>query len=1096
MRVTCDQCERVLDFSGDRPSYCAYCGQPIPPRPPLAQTDAYDEANTPSDVVSLASTQVPHEQAFPETPPDRIGEYRITRRLGSGGMGTVYEAEDEHSGRRVAVKVIKPQMAASDGAIERFRQEGRLASLIAHPRCDFVLKADEDAGRPYIVMELMPGATLKDLVEQQGPLSPSHAVSKVLDVLDGLGEAHQLGVIHRDVKPSNCFVLPDGHVKIGDFGLAKSLQQQGHITRTGAFLGTPLFASPEQIKGEPIDARTDVYSVAATLYYLLTGKAPFEGGDPTATVARIVSESAPSVRLHRPRVPPKLEQVVMRGLERQREKRWHDLDEFRQALLPFVPGYYQYAGRRARLRALAADGVLLLPPLLLLLQLTAVFWKPGWLGLPVGVVQDLLGGLLIFGYFMLTEWKLGATVGKGLLRLRVTSITLGHEPTLRQSALRTLCFMAVVLLPGKIVSYVMEGVAPESPVRFWVELAGYAAGVLLLADTTRRGVGYRTLHDLVSGTRVVQLPWPKRRSYFTADGRGATDPASDTLPPVPLGVPDAIGPFRLRGLVQATPDEMILAADDTMLGRKAWVVLQPAALHTITPDRREVTRSTRLRWLTGGTFTVSTNLFPSAARSSARREHEVVWDAFLAATGRPLPTILREQGRLPWADARPILEQLADELTAGCADDTIPAAFAPEQVWLQPNGRLLFIASSEPSEETVTPADRQRRCIEYLRQIAILLLEGRPRPPAAPPRPARAPVPRHDRPIIDRLVVGNPPFQSPAEVHRSLVAQRDHPLEVNTALRLTHLLVMGALLAPVLLAMFAIVRVYYEIAPTSALMDHVRRAERVLAWLDEPEAQRGLGAVHRPHPDLSTALLDLLVERTRVNPDAVRDRIAAGELKQIITDQVERDRKELETLKRSLIRLPLRPLFEGLVFVRERHDETARLNVTEDQRLEVQRMRDLNHALAHAYGDAAHPRRRGRGVFAVPLDELGSSTRTSSFGIAWSAILAGPLVWTLWAALTSGGLLLGVLGLELVRADGRRAAWWQCAWRSALVWFPIVLLLGLSMTVQHVAPRMSWVHWGLWWLAAMTIAVYIVLALVYPTRCAHDRLSGVYVLPK
>src|SRR5262249_1495241 len=151
------------------------------------------------------------------------------------------------------------------------RQEGRLASLIAHPRCVFVFAADEEAGRPYIVMELMPGSTLQDLVDRQGPLPPEQAVARILDVIEGLQEVQRHGVVPRGVKPSNCFLGADGRVRVGDFGLSKSLARDSHLTRTGAFLGTPRFCSPEQLRGEPIDQQSDGYSVAATLYFLLTG---------------------------------------------------------------------------------------------------------------------------------------------------------------------------------------------------------------------------------------------------------------------------------------------------------------------------------------------------------------------------------------------------------------------------------------------------------------------------------------------------------------------------------------------------------------------------------------------------------------------------------------------------------------------------------------------------------------------------------------------------------------------------------------------------------------------------------------------------------
>src|SRR5205085_2009873 len=189
---------------------------------------------------------------------------------------------------------------------------------LVHPRCVFVYAADEEAGRPYIVMELMPGQTLQDLVGEKGPLPVTDAVKKIMDVLEGLHEAHELGVVHRDVKPSNCFLEDDGRVKVGDFGLAKSLVSSAHLTRTGSFLGTPLYASPEQIRADPLTPQTDVYSLAATLYFLLTGKAPFQSGDAAATLARIVSDDPPSLRGVRPEVPEALDRVGFGGWARPR----------------------------------------------------------------------------------------------------------------------------------------------------------------------------------------------------------------------------------------------------------------------------------------------------------------------------------------------------------------------------------------------------------------------------------------------------------------------------------------------------------------------------------------------------------------------------------------------------------------------------------------------------------------------------------------------------------------------------------------------------------------------------------------------------------
>ena len=252
----------------------------------------------------------------------RVGGYRIVRHLGEGGMGSVYEATDDESGKRVAVKLLSTKLASNPISVERFRQEGRLASQLSHPRCVFVYDADADAGRPFIVMELMPGQTLKDVVEKKGRFNSTEAVLRILDVVDGLIEAHRFGLIHRDVKPSNCFLTADDRVKVGDFGLSKSLvesESDVQLTGTGAFLGTVLYAAPEQIRGEEVGYDSDVYSVCATLYYLLTARAPYQHESLTAALARAISEPPPSIRRLRPDVPKALDRVVRKGLERDRK---------------------------------------------------------------------------------------------------------------------------------------------------------------------------------------------------------------------------------------------------------------------------------------------------------------------------------------------------------------------------------------------------------------------------------------------------------------------------------------------------------------------------------------------------------------------------------------------------------------------------------------------------------------------------------------------------------------------------------------------------------------------------------------------------------
>src|SRR5262249_21918197 len=268
------------------------------------------------------------------------------------------------------------------------------------------------------------------------------AVRKILDVTEGLQEAPRQGVIHRDVKPSNCFLDEDGRVKVGDFGLAKSLLGPEHLTRSGSFLGTVLFASPEQIRNEDVGPQTDVYSVCATLFFLLTGRAPFEGDDddPAAALARAVSDPPPSMRAFRKGVPRTLDEVVRRGLARSRRQRWQSLEDLRLALLPFVscPSCTPEIGWRVS--AYLVDLLALVPlelavQKLLLALVPPAHWRLG--PLLLSLLVSLVCGLV---YFALPEWLAGCSPGKFLMRLRVRDAATGDRPSAAQSAWRTLWF--------------------------------------------------------------------------------------------------------------------------------------------------------------------------------------------------------------------------------------------------------------------------------------------------------------------------------------------------------------------------------------------------------------------------------------------------------------------------------------------------------------------------------------------------------------------------------------------------------------------------------------------------------------------------------
>ena len=240
------------------------------------------------------------------------GRYRIERTLGQGGMAVVYLAHDEELHRRVAVKVLADHLTGDDNFRARFLQESKLASRLSHPNVVQVYDAGETDGSPYIVMEYVPGKT----VAQRGKLSPAEAVPLALQACAGLQHAHNAGLVHRDVKPANLLVREDDVLKIADFGIARAAELT-RLTQHGTVLGTAAYLSPEQAAGEEVTAATDIYSLGAVVYELLTGRAPYEFASLAELAAQQTGGVITPLRDLEPSVPEPIEAAVMHALARE-----------------------------------------------------------------------------------------------------------------------------------------------------------------------------------------------------------------------------------------------------------------------------------------------------------------------------------------------------------------------------------------------------------------------------------------------------------------------------------------------------------------------------------------------------------------------------------------------------------------------------------------------------------------------------------------------------------------------------------------------------------------------------------------------------------
>jgi len=710
VQFACPSCHQVIEYQGPRPKFCQHCGEPLSG----SQTDLADAETLIGPSVADLSMTLPDET-------QQLGEYRLLKELGRGGMGVVYEAEHTETGRRVALKVLSPKLPRNSVTVERFLREGRLAAAVSHPCSTFVYGAGESNGQLHIAMELVPGRTLARVVQEDGPLPINTAADYVLDVIDGLIAAHDVGVIHRDVKPSNCFLGEDNHVKVGDFGLSKSLVTDTSLTRTGEFMGTPQYAAPEQVRGGDVDARTDIYAVGATLYFLLSGRGPFVG-DVASVIAQIASDKPAPLRGLRAEVPRELDRIVARSLAKDPAARFSSLAQFRQALLPYSTSGASIADLGRRLAAYFLDSMLctisstiVLMVVLMTLTLTGSFGMNN-LTIAVQVAVSLMMLTVAVLYFTLCEGRWGGGIGKRLMGLRVVNLS-GETPGLGRAFLRALLLPGLPLLPAVLLPLLFEPqIVPDEMPTFgshveWLHLiVGWMCTFGLLA-TMRARNGYRGMHELATGTRVVR---PRQ-----VGGSDQHRPQAVVAPVVVDQGRTEFGPFRITGTLGRSGAATVYQARDESLQRPVWIRVGDELDAEWRRRRINVTRRTRPVWLHGGSIGWEG------------------WDAYEAVRGAPLSLLLKDavDGRLPWEEGRRLLLQLAEELATASEDGTLPPTLSLEQVWVEPGGRVkLLDAPLNPLQGRTAPADPEQsqsdveRAVRLLQLVASLCTGGRALP--------------------------------------------------------------------------------------------------------------------------------------------------------------------------------------------------------------------------------------------------------------------------------------------------------------------------------------------------------------------------------
>jgi eukaryotic-like serine/threonine-protein kinase len=997
---------------------------------------------------TATATSLALDLPFLFAPGQRFGPYLIVRPLGKGGMGQVYEAEETESGRRIAMKILSRGLG-DDEERERFLHEGRLAASLSHPNTVYVFGTTEVQGFPVIAMELAPGGTLKELLVDGKPLAPAVAVDAILQVIAGLDAAAALGILHRDIKPSNCFVDRDGRVLVGDFGLSMTTLARDETTLAvaGTIMGTPGFASPEQLRGEALDVRSDIYSVGATLYYLLTGRPPFDDKSIVTLMTRVATEAPPVVTTFRQDVPSRLAALVAKCLSKTPGERYANYPALAAALEPFRSAALTPARPGRRFLAGCLDSyVASLPVIPLNMYLGSILDARNRTDLLWSQVPAVLS---ILAYYTVLEGRFGCGVGKAVLNLRVIDET-QVAPGMRRAFLRA----AIFLLPAQIVNMILgflaipAGGRPAAgagsllaPILAAASIAFALTILAIMFSTARRRNGYAGLHDRATNTRVVLRP----RAVEARKSASRTMAADRAV----AADGDRLGPYLVPPGTKGTPlsAPAVVQGFDDRLRRQVWVEILPAGTPPLEARRRDLGRPTRTRWLSG------------------RRADAECWDAYEALDGQPfLDASKRPQ---PWSRVRHWLADLSDEIAAGMKDGSLPR-LQVDRIWIGSDDRARLLDWPSPTETPGASARLRPSDAETLEASAGLRPSDTPQvsdtpgvqrflyglaagalsgvhPDTAREEPVAMPLPLPARTLLEALRTGA--LDSLDTVRAQAETQLRNPADVPVRRR------------AIQIGVCAMLPVFMPIVVLGAI--HLLQRSQTA----DPE-QYAL-----------KACLDQLQSFERLGPKiTAKQQEQRDAIEVYITEHLQDAFEESAAVARA---------FPVVNRARGEHVLAERAIAKHPQRSPAE-VKNADEVVAKVIADHS----KGLASLQTPMGYWALTVVMAAFSSAFVGVLA-----LLGSLIARGGFTFRPFGVALVIKDGRRASRLRACIRPLVAWLPIALLC--TMVIKGPKPQAIGVGWML--LETSVLLVFVagaIWAIFHPVRGIQDRIAGTRIVPR